>query len=119
MSGGYTFKKGWSFYIYSVYRGEQVQLQGYQSGFPYYSLTLRREFLKKKGAIGLGVENFLSPGITVKNYVQSAALSQQSTTLTHTLSFRLNLCFRIGKLTMEKAERKKKSIGNDDLKQVR
>jgi outer membrane receptor protein involved in Fe transport len=117
LSGGYTFKKGWSLYIYSVYRGRQVQLQGYQSGFPYYSLTLRREFLKKKGTIGLGVENFLSPGIAVKNYVQSAALYQQSTTLTHTLSFRLNLSFRIGKLTVEKTERKKKSINNDDLKQ--
>ncbi|HLZ86398.1 MAG TPA: outer membrane beta-barrel family protein, partial [Puia sp.] len=116
LSGGYSFAKGWSLYIYSVYRGRQVQLQGYQSGLPYYSLTLRREFLKKKGTIGLGAENFLSPGISVKNYVRSAALSQQTTNLTHTLSFRLNLSFRIGKLTVEKAERKKKSITNDDLK---
>jgi len=117
LSGGYTFKKGWSLYIYSVYRGRQVQIQGYQSGFPYYSLTLRREFLKKKGTIGLGMENFFSPGIAVKNYVQSEALTQQSTTLTHTLSFRLNLSYKIGKLTVEKMERKKKSITNDDQKQ--
>ena len=117
LSGSYTIKKGWSLYVYSVFRGRQVQLQGYQSGFPYCSLTLRREFLKKKGTIGLGAENFFSSGIAVRNSVQSGTLSQQSTNLTHTLSFRLNLSYRIGKLILEKAERKKKSITNDDLKQ--
>jgi outer membrane receptor protein involved in Fe transport len=117
LSGGYTFKEGWSIYLFSRYQGRQVLLQGSQSGYPYYSLTLKREFRKKRGTIGLGAENFFSPNIAVKNDVQSAALYQRTTNLTHTLSFRLYASYRIGKLTVEKAERKKKSINNDDLKQ--
>jgi outer membrane receptor protein involved in Fe transport len=117
LSGGYTFKEGWSIYLYSYYRGRQVLLQGYQTGFPYYSLTLKRDFRKKKGTIGLGAENFFSPGIAVKNYIRSADFYQSSTNLTHTISFRVYVSYRLGKLTVEKAERKKKSITNDDLKQ--
>jgi len=52
----------------------------------------------------------------VKNVVQSKAIAQQSTNVTHSLSFRVNFSYRIGKLTVEKTERKKKSISNDDLK---
>jgi outer membrane receptor protein involved in Fe transport len=117
LSGGYTIKKGWSLYVYSFYRGRQVLLQGYQTGYPYYSLTLKREFQKKRGTIGFGAENFFARSINVKNYVRSETFYQQSTNLAHTLSVRLYMSYRIGKLTVEKAQRKKKSITNDDLKQ--
>jgi len=116
LSGGYNIRKGWSLYVYAWYRARQVQLQGYQSGFPYYSLTLRKEFLKKKGSIGIGSEYFFSPSIHVNNVIQSKTIVQQSTNLTHNLSFRVNFSYRIGKLTVTKKERKKKYINNDDLK---
>ncbi|HWY34792.1 MAG TPA: outer membrane beta-barrel protein, partial [Nitrosopumilaceae archaeon] len=116
LSGGYNISKGWSLYVYGFYRARQIQLQGYQSGFPYYSLTLRKEFLKKKGTIGIGSEYFFTPSIHVKNVVQSKTIAQQSTNVTQNLSFRVNFSFRIGKLTVEKTERKKRNISNDDLK---
>ena len=117
LSGGYTFAKGWSIYLYSFYSSNRVLLQGYQSGYPYYSLTLKRDLKNKKGTIGVGAENFLGSGISVKNNISSPGISQSSTTLTHTLSLRVYMSFRFGKLTVEKAERKKKSVVNDDLKQ--
>jgi outer membrane receptor protein involved in Fe transport len=116
LSGGYTFTKGWSLYLYSYYRGSQVLLQGYQTGFPYYSLTLKRELPKKRGTIGVGAENFLSRGISVTTNVNSAALSQSTTNLYHTLSLRIYMSFTFGKLKVERAERQKKAISNDDLK---
>ena len=115
LSGGYTFAKGWSLYLYSYYRGSQVLLQGYQTGFPYYSLTLKRELPKKRGTIGVGAENFLSRGISVTTNVKSASLSQSTTDLDHTLSLRIYMSFTLGKLKVEKEERRKKSITNDDL----
>jgi outer membrane receptor protein involved in Fe transport len=115
LSGGYTFSKGWSLYLYSYYRGSQVLLQGYQTGFPYYSLTLKRELPKKRGTIGVGAENFLSRGISVTTNVKSASLSQSATNLNHTLSLRIYMSFTLGKLKVEKEERRKKAITNDDL----
>jgi len=117
LSGGYTFAKGWSLYIYSYYRGSQVLLQGYQTGFPYYSLTLKRALPKKRGTIGVGAENFLSRGIQVTTNLKSPSLSQSTTNLSHTLSLRIYMSFTLGKLKVEREERKKKSISNDDLKQ--
>lgn len=116
LSGGYTFSKGWSLYLYSYYRGSQVLLQGYQTGFPYYSLTLKRELPKRRGTIGLGAENFLGRGITVTTNIRSASLSQSTTNLNHTLSLRIYMSFTLGKLKVERSERQKKSISNDDLK---
>jgi outer membrane receptor protein involved in Fe transport len=116
LSGGYTFSKGWSLYLYSYYRGSQVLLQGYQTGFPYYSLTLKRELPKKRGTIGVGAENFLSRGISVTTNLKSAALSQSTTNLNHTLSLRIYMSFTLGKLKVEREERRKKAITNDDLK---
>jgi outer membrane receptor protein involved in Fe transport len=116
LSGGYTFSKGWSLYLYSYYRGSQVLLQGYQTGFPYYSLTLKRELPKKRGTIGVGAENFVSRGISVTTNVKSALLSQSTTNLDHTLSLRIYMSFTLGKLKVEREERRKKAITNDDLK---
>lgn len=115
LSGGYTFSKGWSLYLYSYYRGSQVLLQGYQTGFPYYSLTLKRELPKKRGTIGVGAENFLSRGISVATNVKSASLSQSTTNLNNTLSLRIYMSFTLGKLKVEREERRKKAITNDDL----
>jgi hypothetical protein len=116
LSGGYTFVKGWSLYLYSYYRGSQVLLQGYQTGFPYYSLTLKRELPKKRGTIGVGAENFLSRGVRITTNVKSASLTQSTSNLNHTLSLRIYMSFTIGKLKIEKEERRKKTITNDDLK---
>jgi len=116
LSGGYSFSKAWSLYLYSYYRGSQVLLQGYQTGYPYYSLTLKRQLPKKRGTIGVGAENFLSRGISVSTNLRSAALSQSTTNLNHTLSLRIYMSFTFGKLKVERGERSKKAVDNDDLK---
>jgi outer membrane receptor protein involved in Fe transport len=116
LSGGYTFAKGWSLYLYSYYRGSQVLLQGYQTGFPYYSLTLKRELAKKRGTIGLGAENFLSRKISVTTKLNSPGLSQSTTNLNRTLSLRVYMSLTLGKLKVEREGRQKKAVANDDLK---
>jgi outer membrane receptor protein involved in Fe transport len=118
LSGGYTFAKGWSLYLYSYYRGSQVLLQGYQTGFPYYSLTLKRELARKRGAIGLGAENFLSHEISVTTKLSSSGLSQSTTNLNRTLSLRVYMSLTLGKLKVKREGRQKKAVTNDDLKKV-
>jgi outer membrane receptor protein involved in Fe transport len=116
LSGGYTFSKGWTLYLYSYYRDSQVLLQGYQTGFPYYSLTLKRDLPKKRGTIGVGAVNFLTRQVSVTTNVNSASLAQSTTNLDHVFSLRIFMSFTLGKLKVEREERQKKSITNDDLK---
>jgi outer membrane receptor protein involved in Fe transport len=116
LSGGYTFAKGWSLYLYSYYRGSQVLLQGYQTGIPYYSLTFKHALMRKRGTIGLGAENFLSRRISVTTKVNSTELSQSTTNSNNTASFRVYMSFTLGKLKVEREQRQTKAIINDDLK---
>ena len=64
----------------------------------------------------MGAENFLSRGISVSTNLRSAALSQSTTNLNHTLSLRIYMSFTFGKLKVERGERSKKAVDNDDLK---
>ena len=113
----YNLTKGWGLQAFAFYRGNQVQLQGNQGGFGIYSLSVKKDFLNKKGSIGLGAENFFSVnGFKINNNIESPTISQQSTTTLKNLNFKINFSYRIGKMTFTDTKKKKKSISNDDMK---
>ncbi len=117
MFGSYNFTKTWGLQFFGFYRGRQVTLQGYQGGFGIYSLSLKKDFANKKGSIGFGAENFFNfNGWKVKNFQESAFLSQSSTNIMHNLSFKVNFSFRFGKMSFDQPQRRRRSINNDDLK---
>ncbi|EMR03270.1 TonB-dependent receptor domain-containing protein [Cesiribacter andamanensis] len=114
--GNYSLGKGWGLQGFGFYRSGQVQLQGYQGGFGIYSLNLRKEFHEKRGTIGFGAENFLGRTIRIQNEVNSPSFSQQSTNVMHNLNFKVNVSYRLGKMSMDGPRRRRKSINNDDMK---
>jgi hypothetical protein len=79
-------------------------------------MGFRKEFANKRGSLGLNVENFASPEIRVKNTLESPVILQESTSVRKILSFGVNFGYRIGKMTTEPRQRRKRSINNDDLK---
>jgi outer membrane receptor protein involved in Fe transport len=113
--GSYNFTPVWGLQAFAFYRGNQVQLQGDQSGFGIYSLSVKRDFAEKRGSIGFGAENFFTPSITIRNNVVSPLIDQSSRNVLHNMSFKVNVSYRIGKLTVAPT-RRGKSINNDDLK---
>ena len=113
--GNYKLTELWGLQAFAFYRGQQVQLQGYQSGFGIYSLSVKRDFAEKKGSIGFGAENFFTNAINIRNQVNSQFLDQTSTNVLHNMSFKVNISYRIGKLTVAPT-RNGKSVNNDDLK---
>ncbi len=116
--GNYTIGKGWGFQFFGMYRGNQVQLQGSQSGFGYYSLGIKKEFNNKKGSIGFAAENFLTESIKIRNKVETPTITQNSLNEMYNLSFRINVSYRIGKMSFdERPRRRKKSVNNDDMKE--
>ena len=115
--GSYNFTKGWGLQTFAFYRGNQVQLQGDQGGFGIYSLGVKKDFMNKKGSIGLGAENFFTPnGFTIKSNVDSPTINQNSITTLRNMNFKLTFSYKIGKITFTDARKKKKSVNNDDLK---
>ncbi|MGI4872282.1 MAG: TonB-dependent receptor domain-containing protein [Janthinobacterium lividum] len=113
----YAFTKQWTVQAFGFYRGQQVQLQGYQSGFGIYSLNLRRNFADNRGGIGFGAENFFTGTITQRSEITTPLLVQNSANVIHNLNFKINLSYRIGKLTVDQRPRTKKGVNNDDLKE--
>ncbi len=118
MFGNYTFAKTWGIQFFGFYRGRQVQLQGHQSGFGIYSLSLKKDFNDKKGSIGFGAENFLSSYMARRTEINSPLISQESANLMYNTNFKINFSYRIGKLNADpKQRRKQRSIENNDLKE--
>jgi len=132
--GSYDLGKSYSLQLFGFYRGQQVQLQGYQSGFGIYSLSLQKSFAEKRGSIGFGAENFFNGTRRIRTdvstpYVDSYTyngvnvpingpiLTQNSTNLSQTLNFKINFSYRIGKLTAGDTPRRGKGVNNDDLKE--
>jgi hypothetical protein len=121
--GNYALNKGWGLQFFSHFRGKQVNLQGQQGGFRMYSLAVKKDFNNKKGSVGFGAENFITPTMTIKNEIKSTTfntggtttLNQYSTNVLHNLSFRVNVSYRIGKMSFD-APKRRKSVSNDDLK---
>ncbi len=115
--GSYNLNKGWAMQFFGFGRGRQVQLQGYQGNFRMYSLGLRKEFNEKRGSIGFGLENFLQKSIKIKSETDTRQVSQFNVNTMNNLSFRVNISYRIGKMTVDQSSRRRGSrINNDDLK---
>ena len=118
MFGNYTIGKGWGAQFFGFYRGRQVQLQGFQGGFRVYSLSFRKDLPNKKGSIGFGAENFVTPTMRIVGTTQSPLVEQHSTTVFHNLNFKITISYRIGKMSFDAPRKRKKSISDDDLKEA-
>lgn len=114
--GNYNFGNGWGAQVFSFYRVNQIQLQGSQGGFGMYSLSLKKDFKNKKGSIGFGAENFLTPnGFVIRNETKTASINQVSENTLRNMNFKINFSYRIGKMSFG-PQKKKKSVNNDDTK---
>lgn len=114
--GNYNMGNGWGAQIFSFYRVNQIQLQGSQGGFGMYSLSFKKDFKNKKGSIGFGAENFLTPqGFVMRNETKTPTIYQLSENTMRNMNFKINLSYRIGKMSFGPTK-KKKSVNNDDTK---
>lgn len=115
MFGNYTLNKGWGLQFFGFYRGRSVNLQGRNGGFAMYSLGFKKDFNNKKGSVGFAAENFFTNEFKIKNESSSAIYNQNSLNVIRNMSFRVNISYRIGKMSMD-APKRRRSVNNDDLK---
>jgi len=118
LMGSYTLPKDWQLQLFSFYRGRSVQLQGSAGGFGIYSLSFNKQFNEKRGMVGFGAENFFTTEFRIKNELFTPTIMQQSITSMRNMNFKINFSYRIGKLSVEGGQRRKKrGVTNEDLKQ--
>ena len=114
-----TLKNNWAVQGFAFMRGRQVQLQGIQGGFGFYSLGVRKDFgADRRGGIGLAAENFFNfNGFKIRSEFNSSTFSQKSVATLYNLGFRLTFNYRIGKMSFQEPQRRRgKGINNDDVK---
>ncbi|WP_026955596.1 TonB-dependent receptor domain-containing protein [Algoriphagus vanfongensis] len=117
MFGNYSLPKDYQIQLFTFARGRRVQLQGSSGGFAAYGLSFNKQFKEKRGSIGIGAENFLFKEFTIKNETITPNIIQHSTNTMRNMNFKINFSYRIGKLSMnERQGRRRRSVSNDDLK---
>jgi outer membrane receptor protein involved in Fe transport len=110
------FKGGWGAQGFGFMQGNQVQLQGKQGGFAFYSLGVKKDIANKKGSIGLAAENFLANRFRIHTTLDSPQFSQVNDVYLYNRGIRLTFSYKIGKITAEAPRKKAKSVNNDDVK---
>ena len=105
---------GWGFQLFGGARGNQVQLQGYQSAMYFYSFGARKEFNNKKASLGIAAENFLNHPFTQRAELSSPILTQNSRTSFYNAGVRLTFSYKVGKMSFDQP-RRRRSV-DDDLK---
>ncbi len=97
---------------YGMLSGNQVQLQGSQSGWYYYYLGLQTTVLRGKGTIVLAAENFFHPTIKLKTQYSYQNADYTLYSNYYGRGFRLSFNWSFGKMNFVQS----KKIKNDDLK---
>ncbi|MBO0935344.1 TonB-dependent receptor [Fibrella sp. HMF5335] len=115
----YQMKKGWGIQGFGFARGKQIQLQGYQGSFAFYSLGIRKEFAEKRGSFGVAAENFFNHPFTVRSESSSPVFSQVQVQNLYNAGVRATFSYRFGKMSFDGGGfgRRKKSVNNDDVKE--
>lgn len=112
-----NIKNGWGLQAGGFMRGREIQLQGTQAGFRMYDFGVRKEFANKRGSVGFAMENFLAPRFKMKTTMETATFTQNNVNYLYNRGFRVNVSYRLGKMTFaEQKPRKRKSVNNDDQK---
>lgn len=111
-----TFKNGWGAQAFGFLQGSQVQLQGRQGGFGFYTVGVKKEFANKKASLGLAAENFLNSRFNIHTVLNSPLFSQVNDVYLYNRGIRLTFSLKIGKMSMDAPRKKAKSVNNDDVK---
>ncbi|MFD1140414.1 TonB-dependent receptor domain-containing protein [Larkinella insperata] len=115
-----TLKNGWGVQGFGFMQGRSVQLQGYQSGFGFYTLGIKKDFKddkgQTKGSLGLAGENFLANRFKMQTQLSSPTFQQSNINYIYNRGVRLTFSYRIGKMSFDQPQRRRKSVNNDDVK---
>ena len=117
LGGGIQQNLPWElrFSLYGGGSGSNISLQGKNSGYSYYGISLNKSFLDKRLTISAYARNPFNKSINFNSTMETTSFRLYSETHYPQRSFGFNISYRIGELKagVKKAAR---SIQNDDVK---
>jgi hypothetical protein len=118
LSASVSLKSGFIAEAFAVDRAKQYNIQGYNPGFYYYAIGVRKQFDNKKASLGLNMVNPFSYYEDFNSSTKSPAINSASYTQFPFRSFGITFSYSFGKTTFSNdPTAKKKGVNNDDLKQ--
>lgn len=123
LNTSYSFPKDWAASFFAFYRSPRVQLQGTRNGFYFHGITVKKSINKKRGSIGLGLENPFVKTIDFKSALENRtdALNYFTTSSNRSIyrrSIRIDFQYRFGKMESDGKglfRRKSNNRGDDSV----
>lgn len=93
----YSLPKGYSIYLYAFFNNRSLTLQGYRTGWKYYSLTISKKSANERFNLSLKMDAFLTPYSYIDEYITGANFQQVQTYRYQNQNFSLSFSYKIGK----------------------
>lgn len=97
VTASYKFTKGYSLDIYGYVDGDNVRLQGYRSGWQFYSVTVSKKSKDERFSLSLRADTFLTPHQFIDEVTWTDAFRQDQTHRYQNQNIRLTASYKLGK----------------------
>ena len=115
LSGEFTLPGEIKLNVGGGYYSPRINLQGGNSEFYYYNMSLQRDFLKKKLNISVSARNPFTERVYYTGYTQTLDYRSDYSASYQSRSFALSVSYRFGQLK-DQIKKVSKTIENDDVK---
>lgn len=117
LSGGVQQNLPWELRLslYGGGSGSSISLQGKNSGYSYYGMSLNKSFLNKRLTLSAYARNLFNKSINFNSTTETPSFRFYTETHYPQRSFGFNISYRIGELKAG-VKRAARSIQNDDVK---
>lgn len=96
LNGNYKFPGGFSIDFYGFFDANNLRLQGYRTGWKYYSLTFNRESKSKRFVMSLRMDTILTPHTYITEKTVTDRFQQVQTYRVQNQHIRLTLSYKLG-----------------------
>ncbi|MFC5409324.1 TonB-dependent receptor domain-containing protein [Larkinella bovis] len=97
LNGSYKLPHGFSVDFYGFFDANTLQLQGYRTGWKYYSLTVSRESKSKRFVMSLRMDTILTPHTFITEETVTDTFRQTQTYRVQNQHIRLTVAYKLGK----------------------
>lgn len=118
LNASYDFGKGWSAQTFGFFRSRRVELQGLRGAFSFYTMGVKKEIFKDKGAITVGINNPFANSLKIRSDFSDTTFRSADVRSVFIRSYRIGFEYKFGNSNgQRKPRRTKRGINNDDMKQ--
>jgi len=111
----WTLYDVWGVQGYAGFRGPTFTAQGKTTSFYFYGIGAKRDILKKKGTISIGVDNPFTPYQKLRTEITSNGVTYNAVNKFYAFGGRLSFNWMFGKMNFSNRQ-SKKGVNNNDVK---